>query len=368
MSRRLIGTRCSIARTRTGSVSRRSNVAWHWTRRRRDLRRRLFTGCDQRTRASVHLGLAGIGDDLLELGHAQHAGHAVLADDEGRGAAKAESFGLFVIALEDGIDVLGVFREVALQPIHIDAGGREQLVDARLGQARADAHHGVMGLVVLVLEFGRQRDPRRRDRDRPEDWPILHHQPDLAVVLDDLAQLRLELAAIGTIVVRPFDDADVAVGITGHRRVGIAQHPGFGQHLILVSGGARRIDTSHQDGARPEQRQRRASSRLGAAVVPKFSHMSSRFGPIALATVGTGYCYAPYRVSRRRCHRTSSVTASGTMNEVTKAFRLMAMPENTPAISSTWNARAVPMPCAARPAAKPRARKSVMPVRFISAV
>src|SRR3954463_3769223 len=137
MSRRLIGTRCSIARTRTGSVSRRSNVAWHWTRRRRDLRRRLFTGCDQRTRASVHLGLAGIGDDLLELGHAQHAGHAVLADDEGGGTAEAEGFGLLVVALEDGVDVLGAVGEIALQAVHVDAGGREQLVDARLCQARA---------------------------------------------------------------------------------------------------------------------------------------------------------------------------------------------------------------------------------------
>jgi hypothetical protein len=36
-----------------------------------------------------------------------------------------------------------------------------------------------------------------------------------------------------------------------------------------------------------------------------------------------------------KAYRTSTVTASGTRNDVANAFRLIAMPENTPATSST---------------------------------
>ena len=69
----------------------------------------------------------------------------------------------------------------------------------------------------------------------PEDRPVLQHQADLAVVLHHLAQLRLELAAIGAIVVEPFDDGDVAIGIAGHGNVGVAQHQRFRQHLFFMS-------------------------------------------------------------------------------------------------------------------------------------
>jgi hypothetical protein len=43
----------------------------------------------------------------------------------------------------------------------------------------------------------------------------------------------------------------------------------------------------------------------------------------------------PCRAGGRPDQRTSSVTASGTKNDVTSALRLMAMPANTPATAST---------------------------------
>ena len=57
----------------------------------------------------------------------------------------------------------------------------------------------VMRLAVLVLEFARQRHPRRDHRNGAEDRPILQYQTDLAVVLHHLPQLGLELAAIGAL-------------------------------------------------------------------------------------------------------------------------------------------------------------------------
>jgi hypothetical protein len=55
---------------------------------------------------------------------------------------------------------------------------------------------------------------------------------------------------------------------------------------------------------------------------------------------------------------------NGTRTAVSNAFSPMAIPANVPASGSTWNARAVPMPWAARPAAKPRARLSIMCSRW----
>ncbi len=46
----------------------------------------------------------------------------------------------------------------------------------------------------------------------------------------------------------------------------------------------------------------------------------------------------------------------------------MAMPAKVPASGCTWKARAVPMPCEASPAAKPRARQSRIFTAFISGV
>ena len=51
---------------------------------------------------------------------------------------------------------------------------------------------------------------------------------------------------------------------------------------------------------------------------------------------------------------------------MSRALSPMPMPEKAPAVSLSWNARAVPMPCAAVPVAKPRARGSRMRNRLSS--
>ena len=47
---------------------------------------------------------------------------------------EAERFGLIVVAGEDGVDRLGIGLEVAVEPIHIDAGAGQQFAEPRLGQ------------------------------------------------------------------------------------------------------------------------------------------------------------------------------------------------------------------------------------------
>src|SRR6478609_4231156 len=125
MSRRPIGTRCAIARTRTGSGSRRNNHAASRTMAPSRDRGGAFVLATI-SLSLLHPGLARVGDDLLELGHAEHAGHAIFSDDEGRRAAEAEGLGLVVVPFQDRIDDLGAAGEIALQAIHVDAGSRDQ--------------------------------------------------------------------------------------------------------------------------------------------------------------------------------------------------------------------------------------------------
>src|SRR6478735_4448868 len=47
--------------------------------------------------------------------------------------------------------------------------------------------------------------------------------------------------------------------------------------------------------------------------------------------------------------------SSGTSSAVSRPLRPRAMPAKVPASGSTWKARAVPIPCEVKPAAKPRA-------------
>src|SRR5262249_54279985 len=82
-------------------------------------------------------------------------------------------------------------------------------------QFRIDADHRIMGLVVFVLILGRQRHASRNQRDGSEDRPVLSKPADLAVVLHDLREFRLDLAAIGALIIKPLDDRDIAIGISG---------------------------------------------------------------------------------------------------------------------------------------------------------
>src|SRR5262245_42169246 len=53
-------------------------------------------------------------------------------------------------------------------------------------------------------------------------------------------------------------------------------------------------------------------------------------------------------------HPPQSLTRSGNRNAVRRPFRPIASPANAPMVSDTWKARAVPIPWAATPTAKPR--------------
>ena len=115
----------------------------------------------------------------------------------------------------------------------------------------------------FVLVFARQRHPRRDDRDRTEDRPVLQHQPDLAVALHHLPQLGRDLAAIRTLIVEIFDDGNVAIGVSGHRDIRVAQHQGFGQHIVAVvlpPRRRRRSPDAEHERARTEQTERLAAA------------------------------------------------------------------------------------------------------------
>ena len=55
--------------------------------------------------------LARIGDRLIELRHGQHTGHPEFAHNEGRRALETERLRLIAIALDDGVDRLGIGGE-----------------------------------------------------------------------------------------------------------------------------------------------------------------------------------------------------------------------------------------------------------------
>ncbi len=167
---------------------------------------------------------------------------------------------LLVVAREDRVDRLGIGVEILLQPVHVEPGAREQLGDARLGDARIDRNHRLMRGFELVLVLRRQRHPRRDLGDRPEDRPVLQHQTNLAVVLHHLAELRRELAAIRAIVVEPLDDRDVTLGIADHRNLRIAQHLLLGQDLVVL--GARAARRQQRD-AGTDQAERTAAAGAG---------------------------------------------------------------------------------------------------------
>ena len=81
----------------------------------------------------LRLRLAGVGNHALELGHGQNAGDAEFSDDEGRRAAEFKRLGLIAVALDDGVDLFRLGREIGVQTFHVDGTG-QQLANARLGQ------------------------------------------------------------------------------------------------------------------------------------------------------------------------------------------------------------------------------------------
>ncbi len=121
-----------------------------------------------------------------------------------------------------------------------------------------------MGLDELALEFGRQGQPRRIDRRRAEDRPVLEHQPHLAVAFDRLLQLGLELAAIRALIIEPFDNRDIAVGVAGDWNIRVAQNGGFVEHVAVIgwlADGRHRRDVQPQRERACAQQAERASPR-----------------------------------------------------------------------------------------------------------
>ncbi len=131
--------------------------------------------------------------------------------------------------------------------------------------------------------------------------PILCSLQGEDVFLDDLPELRIDLATIWAVVVEPFDDADVTVDIARRRNFRIAQHQGFRQNLVIPG-----KDRTRQRG-RTEQRRADAdqTERFAAAafrmvpgeIVGSVHFSGSREGWPAPYTIRARTCYAPaYRV------------------------------------------------------------------------
>ena len=181
--------------------------------------------------------------------------------------------------------------------IHVDAGAGEQFADARLGQFRADADHRLMRRHVLVLIFGWPAPSAPRSTETsPRIGQSFSTRRTLPSSCTTCADLGRDLAAIGAIVVEPFDDGDVAIGIAGRGDIGIAQHQRFGQHLVAA---LRRAPVAMPRRAA----RRRPPSRPSASrrVVPDRSRPDRSIGSCgsrdrrscSLSTPETGICYAP---------------------------------------------------------------------------
>ena len=93
-----------------------------------------------------------------------------------------------------------------------------------------------MHLEIFALLVGGERELGGGLRILAEDRQLLQHQPDLAVVVDELDHVGQRAAAIAAIVVEELDHAHIAVGIAGDMgnrraedRVGI-----LGDGLLLL--------------------------------------------------------------------------------------------------------------------------------------
>ena len=74
-----------------------------------------------------------------------------------------------------------------------------------------------------------------------------------------------------------------------------------------------------------------------------------------LREFGSCSCAAAHSLRHFQCQPSpNSQISSGNSNAVAMPFNPIARPAKAPASSLSWNARAVPMPCAATPTAKPR--------------
>jgi hypothetical protein len=109
---------------------------------------------------------------------------------------------------------------------------------------------------IVILVLGRQRQPRADDRGFVQDRPVLVDEANVAVGLDEFLQAGRRLLAIGAVVIEEIHDGEIAVGISGHGRVGIVQDH-VARDFIVVSARQRRND-EQRGGHRSQPQEARA--------------------------------------------------------------------------------------------------------------
>src|SRR3546814_6344920 len=91
---------------------------------------------------------------------------------------------------------------MSFQAVEIDAGGVGRILDRVRTQLAVGPHERVVELPVLVLPLRRDRHPCGFFRCRSEDWPVAIDDPDLAILLRQALEFRMDLAAERTLVDR----------------------------------------------------------------------------------------------------------------------------------------------------------------------
>ena len=129
----------------------------------------------------ARFGLARVLDDHFELRHGQDAGHAELADNEGRRPLETERLGLRVVACQDGVDRLGIGGEIAVEAIPL----RYQYPSAATFM---DARKETAGPLLTIIE---RLSPADRERVWAEIAATL--QINMGTVKSRLSRGRLEL-------------------------------------------------------------------------------------------------------------------------------------------------------------------------------
>ena len=105
-----------------------------------------------------------------------------------------------------------------MQTVPVDAclvGGGANALGRQLA---THGHQSIVERRMLILIGGRDRGPRCLGRSGTEDRPVPIDQPDLRVLLHQRVDDRMDLAAIGTLIIGEHDDGNVmTLGSDGRR-------------------------------------------------------------------------------------------------------------------------------------------------------
>jgi len=96
----------------------------------------------------------------------------------------------------------------------IDVRSTQSVINATMCQRSSNSHHGQMCRRVVTKISGSVNHSRRVENYLAVDRPILHDKADMAVIRNDLFEMRMQRLAGGTGVVEKLDNRQVAIRVS----------------------------------------------------------------------------------------------------------------------------------------------------------